>query len=348
MKINTQSEGNGIIKLVLTGRMDVQGALAIDTEFNEIAKSSDKVIVDLLGVDFLASLGMRTLIVSAKSIQSNGGRMVLLGPQPNVERALKTARDRYRYPNCFGDRCCSGAGELTRAARMAADHRWQRTFTGSIAEVVDTSEWIEHIAAEQGWPQDILFALQICVEELLTNILRHGGKSQPRIAVAIALFADRIELIVEDDGAPFDVASAAPHHIDTPLDEVQPGGLGVQLIHSFADRLRYEGAGLGNRVRAIFNLPAAANSLIGTGMSGPGTRSPPDTTSSDILRSDALAQVLAASPCKQLAAGDVLVSQGAFERRSLFPGSRRSQRFRREYSLRTRPARDTSGSKANW
>ena len=38
---------------------------------------------------FLASLGIRTLIVGAKATASNGGKLVLLNPQPNVESVLR-------------------------------------------------------------------------------------------------------------------------------------------------------------------------------------------------------------------------------------------------------------------
>jgi anti-sigma regulatory factor (Ser/Thr protein kinase) len=63
--------------------------------------------------------------------------------------------------------------------------------------------------------------------------------------------------VIEDDGKPFDVSAASHHGIDRSLDEVQPGGLGVQLIHSFADRLAYQRTEAGNRVVAEFALTGA-------------------------------------------------------------------------------------------
>jgi anti-anti-sigma factor len=43
-------------------------------------------------VSFLASLGIRTLITAAKTVSNNGGKLVLLSPQPNVERVLRESR----------------------------------------------------------------------------------------------------------------------------------------------------------------------------------------------------------------------------------------------------------------
>ena len=92
MKIDVVDEPNGITKLVLTGSMDIKGALEVDPQFSEISKTKNKVIVDLKDVDFLASLGMRTLVSSAKSIMDTGGKLVLVNPQAGVEKAIKSAR----------------------------------------------------------------------------------------------------------------------------------------------------------------------------------------------------------------------------------------------------------------
>jgi anti-sigma B factor antagonist len=83
--------GNGIASVLLSGRMDVHGALAVDKKFSAIADEKNKVVIDLSKVTFLASLGIRTLIMSCKTLASKGGDMVLLSPQPNVEKVLRTS-----------------------------------------------------------------------------------------------------------------------------------------------------------------------------------------------------------------------------------------------------------------
>ena len=83
---------NGITQITLSGRLDVEGALKIDGEFNAIAERQKRVLVDLSSVTFIASLGIRTLITGAKATTNNGGKMVLLDPQPNVEKVLRTSR----------------------------------------------------------------------------------------------------------------------------------------------------------------------------------------------------------------------------------------------------------------
>jgi anti-anti-sigma factor len=90
MKIDVVELEGGITKLVLSGRMDIQGATAADMTFSVAAGTRKKVIVDLSEVTFMASLGLRTLMMSAKSMANKGGKIVLLNPQPNVEKVLET------------------------------------------------------------------------------------------------------------------------------------------------------------------------------------------------------------------------------------------------------------------
>jgi anti-anti-sigma factor len=91
MKLDVLNDGNGVTRLLLNGRMDIEGASAVDMKFSVISGTEKKVIVDMSNVDFLASLGMRTLVLSAKSIASKGGKMVLLSPQPGVAKVLSTS-----------------------------------------------------------------------------------------------------------------------------------------------------------------------------------------------------------------------------------------------------------------
>ena len=91
MNLDVTELENGITKVTLSGRLDVQGALKIDSEFNSIVQDKKRVVVDLSDVEFLASLGIRTLVTGAKATANNGGKMVLLNPQSNVERVLRTS-----------------------------------------------------------------------------------------------------------------------------------------------------------------------------------------------------------------------------------------------------------------
>jgi anti-sigma regulatory factor (Ser/Thr protein kinase) len=86
--------------------------------------------------------------------------------------------------------------------------------------------------------------LEVVFEELISNIVRHGfepGRGQS-ILVAVAATAEVVELVVEDDGRPFDPTQApAPPPFES-LETARIGGLGVATVRRFASGLRYEAA----------------------------------------------------------------------------------------------------------
>jgi anti-sigma B factor antagonist len=89
MEIRSEQLDDQTLKITLTGRMDIPGTEAIDLRFTALtATRKAAVLVDLSGVSFLSSIGMRTLLSNAKALKARGGKMVLFDPQPMVAEVL--------------------------------------------------------------------------------------------------------------------------------------------------------------------------------------------------------------------------------------------------------------------
>lgn len=93
----------------------------------------------------------------------------------------------------------------------------------------------------------------LCVDEILANVIRHGygeeaGTDEKKIHVSFSEFADRVEVLIEDQGLCFDPLSI-------PLPELppqKPGGLGLYLVRSLSDEVHYEALRpRGNRLRLV-------------------------------------------------------------------------------------------------
>ena len=82
-------EADGVSRAVLDGRFDIAGAQAVDLRFSVLAGSSPALIVDMTKVTFLASMGVRTLMLSAKTIMRRRARMAVCGADENVEKVLR-------------------------------------------------------------------------------------------------------------------------------------------------------------------------------------------------------------------------------------------------------------------
>ena len=85
------SELDNHIKLIrLIGSLDILGVGSVETKFaGYCAGENVRVIVDLSGLTFLASIGIRMLTINAKSLASRGGRMALLRPTQEVRKILE-------------------------------------------------------------------------------------------------------------------------------------------------------------------------------------------------------------------------------------------------------------------
>jgi anti-anti-sigma factor len=92
MEMQVDELDGGVTKVVLRGRMDIEGANTIDLGFNAIAGSRRAVVIDMSEVTFLASLGIRVLVYGAKTVSMKGGKMVLLSPVEDVVTVLTTLR----------------------------------------------------------------------------------------------------------------------------------------------------------------------------------------------------------------------------------------------------------------
>jgi anti-sigma B factor antagonist len=90
MPIAIHDLDNNVTKVVISGRVDIAGARDIEMPLSVVAGSRRAVIVDLSAVEFLASLGLRGIVVSAKSIFSKRGKIVLLRPRPEVQEVITT------------------------------------------------------------------------------------------------------------------------------------------------------------------------------------------------------------------------------------------------------------------
>ena len=91
MKVVEEELPGGITRVILEGRLDIEGAAAVDLKMNVLKDGRTSVLMDLQGVSFLASMGLRSLVMPARAIKSRGGRMVLFGPNEMVGKVLKTS-----------------------------------------------------------------------------------------------------------------------------------------------------------------------------------------------------------------------------------------------------------------
>jgi anti-sigma B factor antagonist len=89
MKISISDFGTAAKRVTLTGKLDIAGAQKIELPLATLAGTRGNLVIDMAGVDFIASIGIRQLVMAAKAITRGAGRLVLLGPTAAVTEALE-------------------------------------------------------------------------------------------------------------------------------------------------------------------------------------------------------------------------------------------------------------------
>lgn len=91
MQVTILDETGTTAQIVLSGRLDIVGADVVALPLATLSGAKTALLVDMANVTFLASIGIRHLVVSAKSLGRRGGKLILLNPSPIVTEVLTTS-----------------------------------------------------------------------------------------------------------------------------------------------------------------------------------------------------------------------------------------------------------------
>jgi serine/threonine-protein kinase RsbW len=109
-----------------------------------------------------------------------------------------------------------------------------------LAELRRLSAWIERWTQE-GVPPNVSFALQLCLEEAVANVIMYGQiDGELKIAIELERRDRTLVARIEDNGQPFDPTLVAPHPLPSTLKDAKIGDLGIHLVRSFASQMDYE------------------------------------------------------------------------------------------------------------
>jgi anti-sigma B factor antagonist len=91
MQISRGSDSPSTARVAFIGKLDIQGAETIAIPLATLSGSKKNVVIDMSGVNFVASIGIRHLMQATKVLARRGGRLVLLNPTAPVFEVLQTS-----------------------------------------------------------------------------------------------------------------------------------------------------------------------------------------------------------------------------------------------------------------
>jgi anti-sigma regulatory factor (Ser/Thr protein kinase) len=118
-------------------------------------------------------------------------------------------------------------------------------------ELARLSAWLDEQEAALGMPDRVAYAVRLCLEEAVTNLIDHAPAASD-IAVDLGWQGAVMVAAIEDCGPPFDPRTAPVPARPKTLDDAMPGGLGLVLLRSFASDIDYRTAAGCNRLTLRF------------------------------------------------------------------------------------------------
>jgi serine/threonine-protein kinase RsbW len=111
---------------------------------------------------------------------------------------------------------------------------------GDLSELSRLAAWIEARAPHQ-LSTNASFAVQLCLEEAVANIIMHSGTKNDGLEITIELEGNSERLVarIEDNGGKFDPTQFPYRSVANSLKEAKVGQVGIHLIRSFADGMHY-------------------------------------------------------------------------------------------------------------
>ncbi|MBW4530905.1 MAG: ATP-binding protein [Aphanothece saxicola GSE-SYN-MK-01-06B] len=111
------------------------------------------------------------------------------------------------------------------------------------------SQWLTEHCQNRAVPPEPTGKLDLCLNEVLANLIDHGGAASFTCPVDLTLeladCGDRglATLTIVDAGPAFDPLGVSRGPLPRSLAEAEPGGLGLLLVRRFMDERSYQRAG---------------------------------------------------------------------------------------------------------
>ena len=110
-----------------------------------------------------------------------------------------------------------------------------------VSAISSLAEVIEEFGRNHDIPDAQIYFVNLEIDELMTNYVAHAYPKvrRPRMKVTLRAFVDKLVLVVEDSGPPFNPLEAPEADLTSGVNERRIGGMGLHLVRKYPDRIDY-------------------------------------------------------------------------------------------------------------
>ena len=119
--------------------------------------------------------------------------------------------------------------------------QWTAQCRISLDELSQVSAQVEAFGQQEAWTPELIFQVQLAIDEVGTNIVEHGTAAHATfMEISLTSDASTVVLHIVDDGNPFNPLQEAPlPDVSLSLTDRPIGGLGLHLIQTLMDEESY-------------------------------------------------------------------------------------------------------------
>lgn len=102
-------------------------------------------------------------------------------------------------------------------------------------------EFIEEFVAVHNIDLGTAFIVKVAIEELFTNLVKYDVIGAADIPISLSVEGGQVIMVMRNiGGGDFDVSAATGVDVEAPLPMRPIGGLGLHIVQSLVDDIRYE------------------------------------------------------------------------------------------------------------
>ena len=121
------------------------------------------------------------------------------------------------------------------------DESLEISLANDLRELARVAERIDEFCADRNLGPQIGYAVNLSVDEILTNTISYGyDDGEPReIEIVVSMQGDAIVVVIVDDSTAFDLSQTPDVDVESSVEERALGGLGLFLVHQMMDGVEY-------------------------------------------------------------------------------------------------------------
>jgi len=264
MQIRKSVGEDGGVVLRLDGELDTASAPTVEPHLRALTSTpGQRIVLDVGGVSFMSSAGVRLLQVALRTSRANGGEIALAAVGPPIQRVLEQTGMLPLFRLVSGDdartdsRPAESENRVSSVAHAESLPALEQHISAVLVRGADRAtldfrrspymahrairQYVRDTAEAQGASAAAVEETLLAVDEAISNIVHHGYRGRQEGRIEITVERDGADLVIRlyDDAPPFDPTTVEPPDLTLPLEQRPVGGLGIHLMRQNMDRISH-------------------------------------------------------------------------------------------------------------